>query len=85
MAVPGEVAGYWMAHQRYGVLAWSELFQPSIKLAEEGYTVTRALATAINARRFDIMGDSNLRYALLFRTLGGDKHVTLILTGRLKL
>ena len=61
MAVPGEIAGYWTAHQRYGVLAWSELFQPAIALAEDGFVVTRALATVINAKEDDIRGDPNMR------------------------
>lgn len=32
--VPGEVAGYWEAHQKYGKLAWSDLFEPNIQLCK---------------------------------------------------
>lgn len=65
IAVPGEIAGYWEAHQRFGKLKWSELFQEAIKLAEEGYEVNSALAGAINSKRSIIMDPSyNLKYCL---------------------
>jgi len=47
VAVPGEIAGYWEAHQKYGKLSWEDLFAPTISLAENGYSVTKALADAI--------------------------------------
>ncbi|XP_071493203.1 glutathione hydrolase 1 proenzyme-like [Diadema antillarum] len=42
-AVPGEVRGLWEAHQKYGSLPWSDLFQPVIELAENGYRATEHL------------------------------------------
>ncbi|KXS17545.1 gamma-glutamyltranspeptidase [Gonapodya prolifera JEL478] len=35
VGVPGEVAGLWEAHKRYGTLPWSTLVEPSAKIADE--------------------------------------------------
>jgi gamma-glutamyltranspeptidase/glutathione hydrolase len=39
VGVPGTVAGFWAAHQRYGTLPWSDLVMPAVKLAEDGFVV----------------------------------------------
>ena len=43
VGVPGNVRLMEMAHKKWGKLEWKALFQPAIKLAEEGYQVTPAL------------------------------------------
>lgn len=39
VTVPGCVAGWWLAHQRFGRLPWKDLFEPAIYYAEHGYAV----------------------------------------------
>lgn len=65
IAVPGEVMGYWEAHQMFGKLPWADLFEPSIELAEQGFIVGPALAYAIDDKSDLIMNDPNLREIML--------------------
>lgn len=47
--VPGTVAGMELAWKRYGSqkLSWSDLLQPAIRLAEEGFVLDASLATTL--------------------------------------
>ena len=53
--VPGTVAGFWEAHQRFGKLPWSKLVEPAIKLAEQGFIPANILVDDIqdNYQRFN--------------------------------
>ena len=51
VGVPGTVAAMWQAHQRWGNLPWVRVFEPAIKLADEGIGVTPRLRISIAANR----------------------------------
>lgn len=61
VSVPGELAGYWEAHQRFGKLPWADLFKPSIELCEKGYTLTQAQYDGLVYNKISIYNDSTLR------------------------
>ncbi|RQG92686.1 gamma-glutamyltransferase [Natrarchaeobius halalkaliphilus] len=44
LTVPGAVDGWREAHDSFGSLAWSRLFEPAIEYAEEGMPVSRSVA-----------------------------------------
>jgi len=66
--VPGTVAAMYLAWQKYGSkkLTWSDLIQPAIRAARDGYVVSEGLATTLSTER-----EQFLRYpgskALFFR------------------
>jgi gamma-glutamyltranspeptidase/glutathione hydrolase len=49
--VPGSPAGLFALHQRFGKLPWAEVVAPAIRLAGEGFTITRRLHEAILSSR----------------------------------
>jgi len=51
VGVPGNLRLMAMAHKRYGKLPWAALFQPAIKLAREGFTITPRLYGALDGSR----------------------------------
>ncbi|KAL1124168.1 hypothetical protein AAG570_001938 [Ranatra chinensis] len=73
VAVPGELMGYWEAHQRFGQLPWHELFQPAIHMCRNGipvnYRLGRTLADA--GMGPDIRASPTLSY-LLTKGQGGN-------------
>ncbi|WP_298445654.1 gamma-glutamyltransferase [uncultured Ferrimonas sp.] len=48
VGVPGVVAGMYAAHQRYGKLPWSTLFDDAIALAQQGFIVSPRLAALLD-------------------------------------
>jgi gamma-glutamyltranspeptidase/glutathione hydrolase len=61
--VPGSVAGLLEAHRRWGRLPLDRLIDPAIRLAEEGYPLTRRDAHLLNYYREDFLAfPSTARY-----------------------
>ena len=52
--VGGFMKGVGAAHERFGVLPWSQLLQPSIYIAEEGMPVSAKMAGYLEAREADL-------------------------------
>lgn len=54
VGVPGTVAGMEAAHQKLGSLAWSELLQPAIRLAEQGFAISAHLAELLQSSKTEL-------------------------------
>ncbi len=48
IGVPGNIALAAEAHRKHGKIAWSELFEPAIRLAEEGFVMNPRLAKSLD-------------------------------------
>jgi gamma-glutamyltranspeptidase/glutathione hydrolase len=55
--VPGTVAGFWAAHQKFGKLSWKQVLAPAIKLARDGFIPANKLAREVQSH-FDWFGTS---------------------------
>lgn len=69
MAVPGELAGYWAAHQEYGRLPWSRLVLPAASMAENGLAVNRHLAETLGRDAESIKAEPSMRFVFLSLSL----------------
>lgn len=58
IAVPGEVKGYWELHKKYGSMSWKALVEPSIKICEDGFQLSKHMSDFIVPR---IRKDSPLK------------------------
>src|SRR4029077_10267989 len=48
--VPGTVRGLELAHRKYGRKPWSELLNPAVELANEGYPVSYSLDASLHSQ-----------------------------------
>lgn len=69
IGVPGNIALAAEAHRRHGKLAWAELFQPAIRLARDGWTVSERLHASL-ARNKDTAARDPAGRALFFDAMG---------------
>lgn len=52
--VPGSVAGFEMAHQKFGTKSWADLLEPAVKLARDGFTLSEPVAASFrNAKNLE--------------------------------
>jgi gamma-glutamyltranspeptidase/glutathione hydrolase len=70
-AVPGTVAGFWKAHQRYGKLSWNDVVLPAAELAESGFYAPEILVNDIRAHYEQFRGRTN--FAEYFGTISSDE------------
>jgi len=61
VGVPGELKGYWEAHQRYGWLPWEQVIKPTINVCEEGYIMNKHQSDSLGVRAELIQKDPILR------------------------
>jgi gamma-glutamyltranspeptidase/glutathione hydrolase len=47
VGVPGTVAGFALAHQKYGKTSWSRLLDPAVNLADSGFIIPAGLAQSL--------------------------------------
>ena len=66
VGVPGTVRGLALAHEKFGKLKWAQLVVPAIRLAEEGFPIDAALATALNK----LLGSPTADFAEFRRVYG---------------
>ncbi|RZF36562.1 hypothetical protein LSTR_LSTR010673 [Laodelphax striatellus] len=66
-AVPGELRGYQAAFEKFGSgnVKWAELFEPTIKLCEEGFNVSRHMDRHLKRYEPDIRLSESLSNVLM--------------------
>lgn len=84
--VPGTVAGIAAGHKKLGKLNWSEVVQPAIDLARNGFPVTDKQAQSLNSIRRSILERNSWRPPFFKETLwkGGDILIQTDLAGTLE-
>ena len=84
VAVPGTVAGLFEIHKKFGSLPFSQLIQPSIDLAEDGYVISKKQANTLNQFQNEIykLNDSIKLFDSKFKE--GDIFVNKSLSNTLK-
>jgi len=66
VGVPGTVAGFALAHEKYGASEWAGLVEPAVALARDGFEVSERLAGSL-AGRLEAFRDYPATFAQFFR------------------
>jgi gamma-glutamyltranspeptidase / glutathione hydrolase / leukotriene-C4 hydrolase len=62
IATPGELLAYHKAYKEFGGgVSWSAVFEPAIRLCENGFKVSIALGAAIEQKKNLILNDTQLK------------------------
>ena len=78
IGTPGAVRMLELAHQDHGSMDWSGLFQPAVKLASDGFSISGRMAAAISGARNDLLRDPDARAYFLNEDLSAKALGTLI-------
>jgi gamma-glutamyltranspeptidase/glutathione hydrolase len=58
--IPGEVAGLYELHKRHGKRKWSEVVEPAVRLAKNGFSVGKHLARSLVSNEKGLRVDSGI-------------------------
>ncbi len=78
IGTPGAVRMLELAHQDHGSMDWSGLFQPAVKLASDGFSISGRMAAAISGARNDLLRDPDARAYFLNEDLSAKALGTVI-------
>jgi gamma-glutamyltranspeptidase / glutathione hydrolase len=71
VAVPGTVRSLAAAHRRFGTLPWSQLLEPAIALARNGFAIDRCLTELLNTYLADADTADKTEFKRVFGKPGG--------------
>lgn len=60
-AVPGEIIGYWEAHQKFGKLPWEHIISKAADLNEQGVELTPYVARSLKRNEDVILASPSLK------------------------
>jgi gamma-glutamyltranspeptidase/glutathione hydrolase len=67
VGAPGVIALLWKGHRKFGRLQWAQLFEPAIKLAQNGFEVSRRLHNALKRSQKELLHDLGARQLYFHR------------------
>jgi gamma-glutamyltranspeptidase/glutathione hydrolase len=85
VGVPGTIAGLYEVHKKLGSLPWSELVQPAIDLATNGYVVTEKQQKSFENKNIDFININGEKTFYGKKYKKGDLIINLPLANTLKL